>query len=81
MDSYDLTKEQGRQINSTVAPMLNSLGRLKKRMYDRRFLPSDPILLQGEKAFDALQAVSVCSHYVSCGMHRRDRPKGNGSAG
>jgi hypothetical protein len=67
MQSDDLTKEQARALKNKIRPTLDYLGRLKRRMVRRGFLNDDPLLTAVVKAEDAMHALHVEIHYLSCG--------------
>jgi hypothetical protein len=67
MQSNDLTREQARALKNKIQPMLGYMGRLKKRMARRGFLSQDPLLTKVCRAEDALHALHVEPHYLSCG--------------
>ena len=71
----NLTREQARALKNKLAPMLNYLGRLKKRMTCKGFPPDDPLLQATCKAEEAMHALSVGVHYLSCegGVGREQR--------
>jgi hypothetical protein len=67
MQSSDLTNAQARALKNKIHPMLGYLGRLKRRMVRRGFLNDDPLLAAVVKAEDAMHAMHVETHYLSCG--------------
>ncbi|MFO0865023.1 MAG: hypothetical protein U0744_10290 [Gemmataceae bacterium] len=56
-----------------MRPMLHYLGKLRKRMYEVGFRPSDPLMGVVEKAYDAVHHLSVMLHYQAC--ERGDNPE------
>ena len=58
--------------------MLNYLGRLKRRMVQRGFLSGDPLLEAVVQAENAVHALHVQTHYLSCGevVGRQRKPSG-----
>ena len=76
MRSDDLTRDQAQALKNKLQPMLGYLSRLKRRMVRRGFPPDDPLLLADCQAEDAMHALHVKVHYLSCGDvtgRRRDR--------
>ena len=67
MRCTDLTREQGRALKNKLQPMLRYLARLKRRMTYRGFPPHDPLLAAVVNAENALHALSIELHYLSCG--------------
>jgi hypothetical protein len=66
MQSTDLTREQVRSLKNKLHPMLGYLSRLKRRMVQRGFLNDDPLLAAVVRAEDAMHALHVETHYLSC---------------
>jgi hypothetical protein len=67
MQADDLTREQAAALKNKLRPMLNYLGRLKRRMVQRGFLSGDPLLEAVVQAENAVHALHVQTHYLSCG--------------
>jgi hypothetical protein len=67
MQCEDLTREQARALKNKLQPMLGYLGRLKERMRRKGFVESDRLLTAVCRAEDAMHALSVEVHYLSCG--------------
>ena len=65
MTSDDLTKSQAKQLRATLAPMLNFLYRLERRM-EKKFKGNDPLYRDVQRAYDAMQALSMSLHYLKC---------------
>jgi hypothetical protein len=63
----DLTREQAAALKNKLRPMLGYLGRLKRRMVQRGFLSGDPLLEAVVQAENAVHALHVQVHYLSCG--------------
>lgn len=66
MNSEAIKPWQAEKINKSVGPSLNYLGRLRHRMEKRGFPMSDPYYRTVCTAFDAMQAIFVQTHYLSC---------------
>lgn len=66
MTSDDLTPAQAEQVRAVVTRELRYLGRLRDRMTRRGFPPDDPLMWRVEEAFDAVHALSVELHYLTC---------------
>jgi hypothetical protein len=67
MRSDDLTREQAQALKNKLQPMLRYLGRLKRRMNYKGFPPEDPMLVGVCDAENAIHALTVKLHYLSCG--------------
>jgi hypothetical protein len=67
MQSTDLTREQARALKNKLQPMLGYLNRLKKRMHRKGFPSDDRLLVAVCRAEDAIHALHVETHYLSCG--------------
>jgi hypothetical protein len=67
MRSNDLTPEQARALRNKLQPMLGYLNRLKHRMRRRGFQPDDVLLGAVCRAEDAMHALHVEVHYLTCG--------------
>src|SRR5205814_7143795 len=76
MRAEELTRDQARALKNKLRPMLNYLGRLKERMRRRGFVADDRLLAAVCRAEDAMHALSVEVHYLSCGdsVGRRATP-------
>lgn len=76
MDSRTLKREHAAQINKSLHRSLNYLFRLQRRMCRVGFPPTDRLLQLVETAYNAMLALSVETHYLSCdsgvGMDRED---------
>lgn len=66
MDSRDVLPEHAARIRHALRPKLQYLGRLKARMEDLGFVPSDPLFILVKNAHDSLHALCVELHYMSC---------------
>ena len=66
MESSDLTPAQAKRLKESIRPMLGYLSRLKKRMEKRNFPHDDMLLRAVVKAYDAMHALNVELHYLSC---------------
>ena len=51
---------------ATVRRQLRYLGKLRDRMNARGFPPNDPLYLAATGAFNAVHALSVELHYMTC---------------
>src|SRR3954471_11915618 len=67
MQADDLTREQAAALKNKLRPMLGYLAKLKRRMVQRGFLTGDPLLDAVVNAEDAVHALHVQVHYLSCG--------------
>jgi hypothetical protein len=76
MTRDDVTREQAEVLKRNLRPMLAYLGRLKSRMTRRRFQPSDPLVVAVCRAEDAMHALTVHVHYLTCehGVGRLPQP-------
>lgn len=75
MRSDDLTRDQAGALKNKLHPMLGYLGRPKKRMLRRGFQAEDPLFTAVVQAEDAMHALNVETHYLSChGGVGRKRP-------
>jgi hypothetical protein len=68
MQADDLTREQAAALKNKLHPMLGYLSRLKRRMVQRGFLSDDPLLDAVVQAENAVHALHVQTHYLSCGV-------------
>jgi hypothetical protein len=76
MRAEDLTRAQAAAVKNKLRPMLGYLGRLKRRMVQRGFLSEDPMLAAVVRAEDAVHALHIQLHYLSCGeVVGRSSPK------
>jgi hypothetical protein len=66
MDSSDLTIEQAAKLNAQFGRMLIYLNNLEKRMSALDFPVGDALRQDLAKARDAMQALFIRSHYLSC---------------
>ena len=66
MQSDDLTRAQARALKNKLQPMLGYLNRLKQRMRRRGFMPDDRLLTAVCRAEDAVHALHVEIHYLTC---------------
>jgi hypothetical protein len=60
-----LQPDHAKIIAKSIWPMLNYLVRLRERM-EKTFPPTDPVYLDVCKAYDAMHALNVRLHYLSC---------------
>lgn len=75
MDRDSVKKSQATTINKALFPKLNYLYRLRKRMEEVGFPHDDKLYLLVCKAYDAMYALNVETHYLSCdgvGRPKRD---------
>jgi hypothetical protein len=61
-----ITKSQAKALSKALYPYMNYFLRLRKRMEAVGFPPKDKLYLLVCKACDAMQALSVEVHYLSC---------------
>jgi hypothetical protein len=77
MRSEELTSAQAQALKEQLRPMLSYLGRLQKRMHMRRFPPDDKLIGLVREAYNAMHALNVEVHYLSCssgvGVPRKER--------
>jgi hypothetical protein len=66
MDSESIERHQAAQIRDTLRPMVGYLYRLRERMSQVGFLPSDPLFKRVDRAYDAMHALFVELHYLAC---------------
>ena len=66
MDRKSLKKSQAAKINKSLFPNLNYLYRLRKRMEEVGFPHDDKLSMLVCKAYDAMHALNVETHYLSC---------------
>ena len=57
--------------------MQGELGRLLKRMRQRRFPPNDEVLQMTENAFALMQQLRMHVHYLGCGQIQRPDSTGD----
>ena len=74
VQSADLTPEQADALKRQIRPMLVYLRRLTQRMDRRRFPSDDPLMRTALAAYDALHALHVEVHYLSCPSGVRQLP-------
>jgi hypothetical protein len=67
MDRDCLQRWQAERLRDAVAPMRSYLRRLRERMDKTGFPSGDPLYQAACDAHDALQALWVNLHYLSCG--------------
>src|SRR5688572_4235958 len=65
-----LQPDHAKIVGKSIWPMLNYLVRLRERM-EKRFPADDPANIDVVKAYQAIHALHVRLHYLSC---RRDEP-------
>jgi hypothetical protein len=66
MTGDDLTPEQLAWFQAIVGRHLRLYGRLRTRMERRRFRGDDRLYVKVSMAFNAIHALSVEVHYLSC---------------
>jgi hypothetical protein len=71
MDSHDLTPDQCRALAEKFGGMQGELGRVLKRMRERRFPPRDRTLQLTESAFALMQELRMHVHYIGCGQVKK----------
>ena len=67
MDSGHLKPWQPKLRCAALRPTLGYLYRLRERMEKRRFPPEDKLLRLTATAYQALHALTIELHYMSCG--------------
>ena len=63
---HDLTREQVEALLASVRRQIRYLGRLRDRMNQRGFPPDDPLYVAATGAFNAVHALSVEVHCLTC---------------
>ena len=66
MDSGTIERWQAARLRDAVRPTLGYLYRLRERMTRVGFLPSDPLFQRVDRAYNAMHALFVELHYLSC---------------
>ena len=78
MDSSTINPEQAAQVNRSLFRSLNYLARLRTRMERVGFPPRDHLMRLVDEAYNAVQALHVATHYLSCTSGvGRERRTGN----
>jgi len=75
MTGDDLTPEQLAWFKAIVGRHLRFYGKVRTRMERRRFRGDEPLYLALCRAFDAVHALNVNLHYLSCEPGRVGRVK------
>ena len=67
---------QAKALYAAIRPALGYLCRLRDRMEKRGFSPTDKLVRLTVTAYDALHALSIELHYLSCeaGVGRQSPP-------
>jgi hypothetical protein len=75
MNSSNLTQKQLRELCGMVRLKLRFLGRLRQRMEQLGFRPDDRLYQATTAAYNAVHALHVECHYLTCpgGVGRSDR--------
>jgi hypothetical protein len=60
------TPQQFGELSQQLGPMLRKLARLRQRLEARGYLPGDRYYDAVVKAWDAMHALCVKTHYASC---------------
>ena len=76
MDSQSLTPEQADSIRLEIGKSLNYLHRLRRRMEQTGFPPSDSLYRAVVAAQDAMASLHVDAHYLSCRSGVGRKPRG-----
>ena len=66
MTCDDLTPDQVAALTASVRRQIRYLGRLRDRMNARGFAPDDRLYRVAEDAFNAVHALGVELHYLTC---------------
>ena len=76
VNSSNLTPDQLKQLGEILRRQLNFLGRLRSRMERLGFRPDDRLYLATTEAFNAVHALHVECHYLTCptGVGRSGSP-------
>ena len=75
MTCDDLTPEQVAALTASVRRQLRYLGKLRDRMNQQGFPPDDPLYVAATGAFNAVHALSVELHYLTCPAGTAGRAK------
>jgi hypothetical protein len=70
MDSGSIERWQAAQIHRALQPTVGYLYRLRERMLQVGFVPSDPLFQRVSQAYDSLHALFIELHYLSRDGHR-----------
>jgi hypothetical protein len=66
MNRSDVTKEQAKKLSRGLYPVQNYLYRLRRRMEQVGFPPTDPLYALVDAAYDAVQRPRIHVHYMTC---------------
>jgi hypothetical protein len=66
MNRDSIERWQSAKINKSLQLSVSYLLRLRKRMDEKRFPADDPYYQAVCRAYDAMQALYVATHYLSC---------------
>jgi hypothetical protein len=66
MDSHDLTPAQVAAIGARLAPYVQYLARVRRRMDARGFPHTDELLQAADRAYSKARDLSITLHYLSC---------------
>jgi hypothetical protein len=66
MNSNQLSREQGRTMQTALLPTLRYLNRLCERLNARRFPPDDRLYRAAFKAQAAMGELVMVLHYLTC---------------
>ncbi len=73
MDTDDVKHWQAKKIDAALRLMLGYMFRLRERMKKKGFPPADPYFQAVCRAYDAMHALCVRTHYLTCdGVVRPD---------
>jgi hypothetical protein len=78
VNSDRLKPWQAKVLCAALRPALGYLYRLRARMEKRRFAPQDQLFRLTVIAYEALHALTIELHYMSCGsgVYRKPPPSG-----
>jgi hypothetical protein len=66
VDSTGITQTQAAKLGQTISRQLRYLGKLRTRMEQLGFPPTDPLYQQVCAAFNHVHGLNVAVHYLSC---------------
>jgi hypothetical protein len=66
MERDDIKRWQAAKISKSLQPSLSYLFRLRRRMEKKGFLPGDPYYQLVSAAYNAMHALWIQTHYLSC---------------
>jgi hypothetical protein len=61
-----IKRSQAKELHRRLGPSLNYLYRLRERLQKVNYLPGDRLYVLADKAYQAVHALCVEVHYLSC---------------